>query len=143
MGLTAGRLKYEIFHIKGEENRLADLGSRWGNRYAAAKAKPMDGLSGGPRPLMLRVLRTKAPRVSDEVTGRDLDTGKIGLLPLNANTVTREDLAMYPEKYASSRPTGLKQSRESPSSAWTILTSATQRQGLCMSLCWLTDSLAW
>ena len=52
---------------------------------------------------MLRVLRTKAPRVSDEVTGRDLDIGKIGLLPLNANTITREDLAMYQEKYVSSR----------------------------------------
>ena len=79
-GLYLAGLNYEIFHIKGEENRLADLGSRWGNRFATEKAAAAVGLRGGPRPLMKRILRTKAPAVSDEVKGLDLDLGKFGVL---------------------------------------------------------------
>ena len=30
-------LRYIIFHIDGDENRLADLGTRWGNRFAATR----------------------------------------------------------------------------------------------------------
>ena len=32
-------MRYRIHHIDGEENRLADLGSRWGNRFATARAQ--------------------------------------------------------------------------------------------------------
>ena len=32
-------MRYRIHHIDRAENRLADLGSRWGNRFASAKAK--------------------------------------------------------------------------------------------------------
>ena len=35
-------MRYRIHHIDGAENRLADLGSRWGNRFAKTKVK------GGP-----------------------------------------------------------------------------------------------
>ena len=56
-------LRYEIYHIAGEENFLADLGSRWGNRHAGQPGKT-DGLHGGPKPLMYRFLWNKedAPR---------------------------------------------------------------------------------
>ena len=51
--LQLRKLWYEIHHIDGDENRLADLGSRWGNRFmATAKALPKKGLRIGPRALM-------------------------------------------------------------------------------------------
>ena len=31
-------LRYRIYHIDGDENRHADLGTRWGNRFARAKS---------------------------------------------------------------------------------------------------------
>ena len=46
--------------------------------------------------------------------GLDLDLGKLGLLPLNANTVTREDLAQFQERYKDQRPKTLEKSRERP-----------------------------
>ena len=73
-GLRLHGLKYEIFHISGEDNRLADLGSRWGNRFAKQKLEE-GGLRGGPRPLMMRVLRTKFPVVDDEVRLPDRNLG--------------------------------------------------------------------
>ena len=113
-GLQLTGLKYEILHIKGEENRLADLGSRWGNRYAERKKKAQ-GLHGGPAPLMLKVLRTKPPATSEKGVQRpDLDITQRGLLPLNATTISRQHLAAVQEQYAASRPSGMKKSREAP-----------------------------
>ena len=103
-------MRYTI-SVERKANRLADLGSRWGNRFAQKK---MEGLRGGPRPLMKKVLRTSKPAVDGKVRDPDLDIGRWGLLPLNANTVCREDIALVQEKYYKSRPDGLKRSRESP-----------------------------
>ena len=36
-------MRYRIHHIDGDENRLADLGSRWGNRFAKAKVQEAAG----------------------------------------------------------------------------------------------------
>ena len=113
-GLNLAGLKYEIFHIKGEENRLADLGSRWGNLYASRKTTASGGLHAGPRPLLKRVLRTKPPQVSTDVKAPDLDLGKVGLLPINATTVSRADLATAQAEYSKERPLGLRKSRASP-----------------------------
>ena len=66
-GLRLRGMRYEIYHIDGVDNRLADLGSRWGNRFAAAKIAEHHGLHGGPQPLMKRALRTDMPKVSDTV----------------------------------------------------------------------------
>ena len=55
-GLTLMGARFVIRHIDGEENRLADLGSRWGNPFAGAcdkgVAKMLCRLEGGARPLM-------------------------------------------------------------------------------------------
>ena len=53
-GINLRGLRYEIFHISGEENRIADLGSRWGNQYATP------GL-GGPMAVTKAWLRKPAP----------------------------------------------------------------------------------
>ena len=53
-------LRYDIYHIDGRENRLADLGTRWGNRFARTRME--DGLGGGIAPL--RLLRTFVKPVS-------------------------------------------------------------------------------
>ena len=53
-------MKYIIYHIDGTENRLADLGSHWGSRFAKTKSDNpgvVDGLTGGPKPLMNCFLR--------------------------------------------------------------------------------------
>ena len=59
-GLQLAGLKYEIHHISGVENRVADLGSRrLGNRFAKSKVTSTEGtLHGGPKPLLMRVLST-------------------------------------------------------------------------------------
>ena len=61
-GLDLLRVYYTIHHIDGKFNYLADLGSRWGNRFAQAKTSEGSGvkrgLRGGPQPL-LRILVTE------------------------------------------------------------------------------------
>ena len=109
-GLRLAGLRYEIFHIPGEENRLADLGSRWGNQFAAQRATTT-GLRGGPKPLMLRVLKTKHPQVDSVVRAPDLDITKTGLLTLNAVTVTRAQIRESQRKHANDRPPALQLSR--------------------------------
>ena len=111
-GMQLAGLNYEIFHIRGEDNRLADLGSRWGNRFAGEKSKT--GLRGGPKPLLLRVLQTKGPKTGPTVYKPDLDVTSRGLLPLNAETVTRKELRQVQDQYAASRPAALKLGRGSP-----------------------------
>ena len=60
-------MKYIIYHIDGTENRLADLGLRWGSLFAKTKSDNpgvVDGLTGGPKPLMncfLRHMRDAGP----------------------------------------------------------------------------------
>ena len=102
-GITLLGLNYEIYHIDGEENRLADLGSRWGNRFAAAKVGESreqeagralaTGLAGGcatmtsgvikrqGRPSAKKVLRTAPPKTDDKINGPDQDVEEFLLLP--------------------------------------------------------------
>ena len=56
-------MRYRIHHIDGEENRLADLGTRWGNRFAAAKAagKPLSNCV-SPKQFLSCWVREQAPR---------------------------------------------------------------------------------
>ncbi|MAA69217.1 MAG: hypothetical protein CL915_10755 [Deltaproteobacteria bacterium] len=112
-GLRLAGLQYEIFHIDGTENRVADLGSRWGNRYATRKTESK-GLHGGPKPLMLRVLRTKPPAVSDVIRRPDQDLPPDGLLPINPLTVKRADLAAVQQKAAATRPANVRLRPEVP-----------------------------
>ena len=91
-GLSLLGLRYEIYHISGEENHLADLGSRWGNRFTPpppgiSNPAMQSGLAGGPK-LLLRaaasgakkiapgrkvMLRTPYPKVTNETRDRDMD----------------------------------------------------------------------
>ena len=91
-------MQYTIHHIDGEHNHLADLGSRWGNRFARRRAEEHKrkqsckcGLRGGPTPLLgcmtgggsenkatdtavpNRVLRLPHPKVSKEIAAPDDD----------------------------------------------------------------------
>ena len=110
-GLQLAGLNYEIFHISGAENRLADLGSRWGNKFAKSKT---DGLRGGPRPLILRVLHAQLPKTTREVKAPDLDLGRSKILPLNRKMVRREELCAVQAKHAAERPAKLQHSRDEP-----------------------------
>ena len=63
---------------------------------------------------MMRALRTKPPEVNDEIHTPDFDLGKYGLLPQNAFTVTREQIAAVQEDHLKTKPRGLHKSREVP-----------------------------
>ena len=128
-GITLLGLHYEIFHIDGVENRLADLGSRWGNRFAAAKADQTraetakkeftTGLAGGCTPVMTgvirglgqsgskKVLRTAPPVVNDEIHGPDQQVKEFLLFPEENLLLDRRPLAQAQRKYAKTRPKGL------------------------------------
>ena len=128
-GIAMMSLRYEIFHIDGESNYLADLGSRWGNRFAAAKkrdsADTSQGLHGGPNPLMSRLLRTDAPtrlavlktpapKLTDQVQKPDLNIAGFSI-PAPTHLVDRAWIAGEQKKCVKGKPTGLKLSDEHPS----------------------------
>ena len=130
-GINLMSMKYIIYHIDGEENRLADLGSRWGSRFAKTRSKNpgvADGLTGGPKPLMncfLRrmqepqpvkkaALRTKPPSVSDEINRPDLDLVGRFTVPAPTHLVDRKRIADSQRAHRASRPRGLKRDNERP-----------------------------
>ena len=58
-------MRYRIHHIDGEENRLADLGSRWGNRFAQAKVAEKPGLADfSPKKFLGGMIRRPARIIS-------------------------------------------------------------------------------
>ena len=127
-GIAMMALRYEIFHIDGESNYLADLGSRWGNRFAAAKKRDIadtsKGLHGGPNPLMSRLLRTDeptrlavlktpAPKLTDQVQKPDVNIAGFSI-PAPTHLVARAWIAGEQKKYVKGKPAGLKLSEEKP-----------------------------
>ena len=119
-GITLMGMTYTIHHIDGIHNHLADLGSRWGNRFAKAKAQKAKerqhdaGLSGGPHPLMRelctrpghkKVLRAKLPKLTDDMTFPDQDCEWI-IMPSEKNLVDRDRLAEEQQKHATTNETG-------------------------------------
>ena len=132
-GLTLMGARYVIRHIDGEENRLADLGSRWGNPHSPTPAATGDAtlrrLTGGPRPFlnrmvrrsaecgpapgMKRVLRSPPPKVSDDVRFPDLDIAEF-VIPAPTYMVRRDRVVASQEKYAADRPAGLVPSWDKP-----------------------------
>ena len=119
-------LRYEIHHISGEENHLADLGSRWGNPSATRVSPTAAGLTGGPRPLMLRllqregvaprkcVIKTPKPKTTKEVKGRDLDLASGLVVPAPTHLVERAWIAKSQSKHVKVKPAGLQQDKGDP-----------------------------
>ena len=128
-GLNLRNMNYTIHHIDGEYNYLADLGSRWGNRYAAMKHQqenkdkepfkrslrlgpvrilqavlPTDALEDTVRPK--RVLRIGLPKVSDDIKKPDLDVKKL-ILPSAKTLVDRTVLYESQLAHAKTQPAGL------------------------------------
>ena len=130
-GINLLSMKYVIYHIDGEENRLADLGSRWGSRYAKKRSSGTsvtDGLTGGPKPLLncflhrmrddepvvKAALRTKPPSVSDATGRPDRNLVEGFTVPAPTHLLNRERIAASQKTHRSSRPKGLKPSDERP-----------------------------
>ena len=128
-GISLMALRYEIFHIAGEYNYLADIGSRWGNRHADPSAnadKANDGLRGGPKPLMHRLLRrseassrkamirTKPPLTTKDIAGRDIDLAEGLVLPAPTHLLSRQRIADVQSRYLAEKPASLSLSAEQP-----------------------------
>ena len=142
-GLRMHGLNYTIHHIDGKNNHLADLGSRWGNRFARRRLEAQEagqmgtmgmkrGLRGGPCPLLhcftcghggrrsgygaalKRVLRSPHPKVSDAVQGPDLDLKERLVMPSEMRLANRASLKASQDQYGKERPEGLKLSEEEP-----------------------------
>ena len=133
-GITLLGLWYVIYHIDGCENRLADLGSRWGNRFvtesqkeARAKKNLTVGLAGGPRPLMQtlarkgtdettykRVLRTAPPASSTKTQKPDQDMKKFLLLPEENLLLNRDPVAKAQRRHSKRRPKGMQRDNGNP-----------------------------
>ena len=132
-------LWYEIYHIDGCDNRLADLGSRWGNRFvsesqreaardvAGAKRSLTTGLAAGPKPMMQtltqreedgmrfkKVLRTAPPAVNDKVGKPDQDVKRFLMLPEENLLLDRKPVAKAQRKHAKRRPRGLRRDEGAP-----------------------------
>ena len=122
-GIALLSMRYEIFHIAGEHNYLADIGSRWGSRFAkstSASQNITQALHGGPKPLMHRylhqsdsknrkaVLRTKPPRTTKEIAGRDLDLAEGLVVPAPTHLLNRKHIAKVQSKHAASKPENVK-----------------------------------
>ena len=119
-------MRYIIYHIDGSENRLADLGSRRGNRFAQKKQAESvaKGLAGGPRPLMMAPLNpskgdkkafwTKHPATSDEVQKPDQNIAEFLVMPENNDLVDRVPIATSQAAVAAKKPAGLTQDQEDP-----------------------------
>ena len=128
-GVSMLGMRYVIYHIDGEENRLADLGSRWGNRFAKTKSKPQDssghkvalttGLQGGAQPMLngllqgcKRALRTPAPVVSKAVNSPDQDLSEFLMLAEENLLVDPEPVVKAQRTYRKTRPSGLTRQQD-------------------------------
>ena len=120
------RMWYTIHHIDGIHNHLADLGSRWGNRFAKDKAKAHKaaaatvGLRGGPGPLIRsrksvqkKALRLPMPKTDTKVNKPDLDVAEF-ILPSAKALVDREVLAASQQEHAKERPANLTLDKAKP-----------------------------
>ena len=116
--LNMRALWYQIFHIDGEENRLADLGTRWGNRFLSREAFKR-GLRVGPTRLFKAWTRDKhrhgagchkcamrlAPiKLSDNVVYPDGDADPEFTLPKLTDMVSMSLIKREQKAHAKSRP---------------------------------------
>ena len=62
-------LRYRIYHIDGVENRMADLGSRWGNRFAESKLGKKDAVGITPLRLLRSVIRPAGRTTTRKMCG--------------------------------------------------------------------------
>ena len=106
--LNMRALWYQIFHIDGEENRLADLGTRWGNRFLSREAFKK-GLRCGPRLVAKHMvgaqphhddccvrkcaLRLPPPKTVDDIVAPDRDANPDFVLPRVTDMVDKAFLA--------------------------------------------------
>ena len=67
-------LRYRIHHIDDEENRLADLGSRWGNRFAAARAVGQIPAGFSPKMFLAGIIRPAAKNAAHSGCGCGWET---------------------------------------------------------------------
>ena len=61
-GLALRSMRYEIFHISGEKNYLADLGSRWGSRFTVSSQNKKNGVTTNPTVMVKRLFSALTPR---------------------------------------------------------------------------------
>ena len=123
--LNMRMLWYEIFHICGEDNRLSDLGSRWGNRFLGGVSPvAKTGLRLGPALVAKAVngsckerscrkceLRLDPPKVKTDVVAPDLDAKENFTLPRLADMFNINYLVSCQRKHAKSRPGHYKRMR--------------------------------
>ena len=119
-GLNLRSLRYEIFPIRGEENYIADNGSRWGNRHADKEVKfnAVVGPRTVTKALMKRirsgtarskcVLRIPQPKVYSDVHTPDIDARKDLMLKMDTRGVNMQFIREHQDKYRKSRPKGLR-----------------------------------
>ena len=122
--LAMRELWYQIYHIDGEENRLPDLGTRWGNRFIAkAPGGAKKGMRIGPRMFMAELvkddknprneccrkcaLRLPPPKLTTELNAPDLDVSEELLLPRATDMVDRNFLAKTQNQHATTKPDAL------------------------------------
>ena len=119
-GLNLRSLRYEIFPIDGDINYIADIGSRWGNKFSGDNAK--FGATVGPRVVtkaFLRksdngwarskcVLRLPQPKVYADVGAPDINAQKDLMLNMLTTGVNMKYIREQQDKYRRSRPKGLK-----------------------------------
>ena len=110
-------LWYQIYHIDGEENRLPDLGTRWGNRFLS-RAAFKRGLRMGPSDLfkswargqqhgLVRrkcALRLPQAKVHEHVVPPDGDAESGFVLPRPTDMVHVKYLKQVQKQHASERP---------------------------------------
>ena len=133
-------LRYSIFHIDGEENLLADLGSRWGNRFAKSKVDHHGVIS--PKQLLRTMIRVPAknatktcachttaettncapvggkralwtpmPKTTKVVTHPDRDVNSEQMLPKDLGGLNNTLLSHHQSKHEGERPPGLQQGK--------------------------------
>lgn len=120
-GLNLRSLWYEIHPIPGEENRVADLGSRWANRFA--KAEGIGGCAtGGPKVMTKawlgrpcacsaaskKVLRLPAPELHGKASGADINADAKLMVDEKTPRLNLLYVREQQDKYRKSRPKGLK-----------------------------------
>ena len=119
-GLNIRSLRYEIFLISGEINYIADIGLRWGNKFAGDKVE--FAASVGPRVVtkaFMRkdkdvkarskcVLRLPQPKVHPDFAKPDIDARKDLMLNMTTLAVNLKFIREQQDKYRRSRPKGLK-----------------------------------
>ena len=121
-GINLLSMKYIIYHIDGEENRLPDLGTRWGNRFLSREAFKR-GMRLGPHMMMKAwtnaepqqgatcrkcALRLPHAKTTAKVVLPDGDADTNFVLPRLTDMVDIKFIKAAQKKHAKSRPSHYK-----------------------------------